>query len=91
MPCVLSFPAVQSTIADSNSPTGRTWYDSLQMKGTHRLSHGLQINGTFTWSKALVGIRPNLFVESDKVDSDPPTSPSSLMRTSCIHNAKVPN
>jgi hypothetical protein len=36
------------------------------MKGTHRLSHGLQINGTFTWSKALVGIRPILFVESDK-------------------------
>jgi hypothetical protein len=26
----------------------------------------LQVNGTFTWSKALVGIRPNLFVPSDK-------------------------
>jgi hypothetical protein len=55
-----------STILDTNSPTGRTWYDSLQAKGTHRLSHGLQVSGTFTWSKALVGIRPNLFVESDK-------------------------
>ena len=55
-----------STIAVTNSPTGRTFYDSLQVKGTKRLSHGLQINGTFTWSKALVGIRPNLFVASDK-------------------------
>ncbi len=55
-----------STIVDQNSPTGRTFYDSLQMKGTHRLSHGFQISGTFTWSKALVGIRPNLFVPSDK-------------------------
>ena len=55
-----------STIARTNSPTGRTYYDSLQMKGTKRLSHGLQVNGTFTWSKAMVGIRPNLFVQSDK-------------------------
>jgi hypothetical protein len=55
-----------STITDTNSPTGRTWYDSLQAKGTHRLSHGLSVQGTFTWSKALVGIRPVLFQESDK-------------------------
>jgi hypothetical protein len=55
-----------STITETNSPTGRTWYDSLQMKGNHRLSHGLSVQGTFTWSKALVGIRPNLFVESNK-------------------------
>jgi hypothetical protein len=55
-----------STIVVNNSPTGKTWYDSLQMKGTKRLSHGLQINGTFTWSKAMVAIRPNLFVGSNK-------------------------
>lgn len=55
-----------STINDTNSPTGRTWYDSLQTKGTHRFSHGLSAQGSFTWSKALVGIRPNLFVESNK-------------------------
>ena len=55
-----------STIGVTNSPTGRTFYDSLQMKGTKRMSHGLQVNGTFTWSKAMVGIRPNLFVQSDK-------------------------
>ncbi|HYK59378.1 MAG TPA: carboxypeptidase-like regulatory domain-containing protein [Bryobacteraceae bacterium] len=55
-----------STIAVTNSPTGNTWYDSLQMKGTKRLSHGLQVNGTFTWSKAMTRIRPVLFVPSDK-------------------------
>ena len=55
-----------STIGDYNSPTGRTWYDSLQVKATKRLSHGLQVNGTFTWSKAMVAIRPNLFVPSTK-------------------------
>ena len=55
-----------STITVYNSPTGRTWYDSLQVKGTKRLSHGLQVNGTFTWSKAMIGIRPNLFVPSVK-------------------------
>jgi hypothetical protein len=55
-----------TTIGVTNSPTGNTWYDSLQVKGTKRLSHGLQVNGTFTWSKAMVGIRPNLFVGSKK-------------------------
>ena len=54
------------TIAVSGSATGNTWYDSLQLKGTKRLSHGIQVNGTFTWSKALVGNRPNLYVASDK-------------------------
>jgi hypothetical protein len=39
-----------STINDYNSPTGGTWYQSLQMKATKRLSHGLQVNGTFTYS-----------------------------------------
>ncbi|HTA44929.1 MAG TPA: TonB-dependent receptor [Bryobacteraceae bacterium] len=55
-----------STIGVLNSPTGKTWYDSLQMKFTKRLSHGLQVNGTFTWSKSLVAIRPVLFVQSNK-------------------------
>ena len=55
-----------SSIAVQNSPTGNTWYDSLQMKGTKRTSHGLQVNGTFTWSKAMTAIRPILFVQSSK-------------------------
>jgi hypothetical protein len=55
-----------STINVINSPTGGTYYDALQVKGTHRLAHGLQASGTFTWSKSLVEVRPNLFVESNK-------------------------
>jgi len=35
-------------------PTGKTWYDSLQVKVTKRLSHGLQAAGNFTWASAEV-------------------------------------
>jgi hypothetical protein len=55
-----------STINVINSATGGTWYQSLQMKATKRLSHGLAINGNFTWAKSLTEIRPNLFVNSIK-------------------------
>jgi hypothetical protein len=75
-----------STINDTNSPTGRTWYDSVQAKGTHRLSHGLSVQGSFTWSKALVGIRPNLFVESDK--SLQPTDQPFLFNTNILYTTQ---
>jgi hypothetical protein len=45
----------------TNVPTGDTYYDSMQFKATHRLSHGLQANATFTWSKALVALRQDIF------------------------------
>ncbi|HEY2015659.1 MAG TPA: hypothetical protein VGH38_19280, partial [Bryobacteraceae bacterium] len=35
-------------------PNGDTWYDSLQVKLTKRYSHGLTINGSYTWQKELV-------------------------------------
>ena len=35
------------------SPTGDTWYDSLQTKLTKRYSHGLDFSSSFTWSKQL--------------------------------------
>ncbi len=35
-------------------PMGDTWYDSLQVKGTKRFSHGLTAQGNFTWAKGLV-------------------------------------
>jgi hypothetical protein len=38
-------------IAPSGSATGNSKYDSLQMKATKRLSHGLQAGGAFTWAK----------------------------------------
>jgi hypothetical protein len=55
-----------STLLVQNSPTGNTWYDSLQVRANKRLSHGFQAGGTFTWSKAFTSIRPNLFVQSVK-------------------------
>ncbi|MBZ5673105.1 MAG: TonB-dependent receptor [Acidobacteriia bacterium] len=50
-----------STSTVTNSPTGKTWYDSLQVKGTKRMTHGLQVNGTFTWSKALTLTREDFW------------------------------
>lgn len=35
------------------APLGDSWYDGLQLTGTKRLSHGLQFDGGFTWSKSL--------------------------------------
>ena len=34
-------------------PDGDTWYQSLQTKLTKRLSHGLEVGSSFTWSKSL--------------------------------------
>src|SRR3984885_502244 len=41
-------------IQDSNSPTGRSKYDSLQIKATKRFSHGLQAGGSYTWGQGFV-------------------------------------
>jgi hypothetical protein len=38
----------------SNSPTGNSKYDSLQIKATKRISHGLQANGNFTWGQGFL-------------------------------------
>jgi Carboxypeptidase regulatory-like domain/TonB dependent receptor len=35
------------------NPMGNTWYDALQVKVTQRLSHGLTLLSTFSWSKSL--------------------------------------
>jgi hypothetical protein len=34
-------------------PNGNTWYDSLQIKATKRLSHGLSAQLAYTWQKEL--------------------------------------
>jgi hypothetical protein len=34
-------------------PNGNTWYDSLQIKGTQRISHGLSAQLAYTWQKEL--------------------------------------
>jgi hypothetical protein len=42
------------TAVDLGPPIGKTWYDSLQTKGTKRFSHGLQMQASFVWAKGLV-------------------------------------
>jgi hypothetical protein len=50
-----------SNINVTNSPTGNTWFDSLQVKATKRMSKGLQITGRYTFSKALLSTRQDVF------------------------------
>src|SRR5262249_20678106 len=35
----------------TGSPVGFNWYDALQVTVTKRLSHGLSVNGNYTYSK----------------------------------------
>jgi hypothetical protein len=46
------FPQFAS-ITSLFSPLGKTWYDSLQIKGTKRYSSGISFTSAFTWSKNL--------------------------------------
>ena len=47
------FPQFTSGLAPLWAPQGRTWYDSLQMKVTQRVWHGLEAQYAFTWAKEL--------------------------------------
>src|SRR6202035_1188866 len=38
----------------TGSATGRSKYDSLQIKATKRFSHGLQAGGSYTWGQGFV-------------------------------------
>ncbi len=42
-----------SSVGVQKAMIGNYWYDSLQVKLTKRLSHGLWLLGTYTWSKDL--------------------------------------
>ena len=44
-----------------NAPTGKTWYDALQLTGTKRFSHGLQFTAHYTYSKSLVNTREDFW------------------------------
>jgi hypothetical protein len=48
-------------LADVNSPTGDSKYDSLQIKATKRFSHGLQAGGTYTWGQGFTRPTPQDF------------------------------
>ena len=47
------FPQYNTSLETINAPLGLTWYDGLQTVVTKRLSHGISLNGNFTWSKSL--------------------------------------
>jgi outer membrane receptor protein involved in Fe transport len=47
------FPQFNAGLGAINPPLGDTWYDSLQISVNKRISHGLQANFGFTWSKSL--------------------------------------
>jgi hypothetical protein len=66
-----------STINVTNSPTGNTWFDSLQVKATKRMSKGLQVNGRYSFSKAFGSTRQNLF--------DPASSAKTIQATDQPH------
>jgi hypothetical protein len=66
-----------STINVTNSPTGNTYYDSLQLKVTKRMSHGVQVSGNYTFSKAMVSTRQDIF--------NPASSSKSIQSTDQPH------
>jgi hypothetical protein len=47
-----AYPQFSTLAAPSGIANGESRYDSLQMKATKRISHGLTAAGTFTWSRA---------------------------------------
>jgi len=47
------YPQFSSGLGPLWAPQGRTWYDSLQMKVTQRIWHGLEAQYAFTWAKEL--------------------------------------
>ncbi|MEI9814529.1 MAG: hypothetical protein WDO18_18635 [Acidobacteriota bacterium] len=51
-------------------PTGKNWYDALQIQGTKRFSHGLDFTSNFTWSRTLM-----LGTEAD-ISTISPVSPA---------------
>lgn len=69
------FPQFSSVISPV-APQGKSWYDSLQLQATKRLSHGLLANVNYTFSKNLQFTgSPDIFntsVGKDLVAANPP-------------------
>jgi hypothetical protein len=61
----------------TGSPTGNTYFDSVQMKVTKRMSKGLQANLSYTFSKALTSTRQDIF--------NPASSTKSIQSTDQPH------
>jgi hypothetical protein len=56
-PCAVNLFVVNPTVASGGSfvetNDGSSWYDSLQVELNRRLNHGLQVQGSYVWSKSL--------------------------------------
>ncbi len=50
---LLPYPQYTGGLTPRFAPLGKTWYDSLQVKATKRLSYGLSMTYSFTFGKAL--------------------------------------
>ena len=48
------FPQVNGNVATTWAPLGMSWYNSLQVKVTQRVYHGVSVMSAFTWSKSLL-------------------------------------
>jgi hypothetical protein len=72
-----------------NAPTGKSWYDALQIKATKRLSAGLQFTATYTYSKALVSNREDFFNPGSSSKTYQITDRPSLFNANLIYT--VPN
>ncbi|MDQ1471451.1 MAG: hypothetical protein QOJ99_2931, partial [Bryobacterales bacterium] len=48
------FPQVNGNVTTTWAPLGMSWYNSLQVKVTQRVYHGVSVMSAFTWSKSLL-------------------------------------
>jgi hypothetical protein len=69
----------------SNPPTGQTWYDSLQIKGTKRMSYGLQVNVSYTFSKALINNRPNFYAPASSLKTIQSTDQPQILAMNILY------
>ena len=75
------FPQFNSSLSPMWAPTGDTWYDSLQVKLTKRLSHGLAVTSSYTYQKqlSLTGTYNDMF---NRVNQKRPNGPPQVFITS---------
>jgi hypothetical protein len=82
------FPQFSNVTGGAGSPTGKTWYDSLQIKATKRMSYGLQVNGSYTWSKAMVLNRPNFYVPSSSLKTVQSTDQPQILSMNILYQTQ---
>jgi hypothetical protein len=78
-------PQFSNVTGASNPATGQTWYDSLQVKGTKRMSHGLQVNVSYTFSKALVNNRPNFYAPTSSLKTIQSTDQPQILAMNILY------